>query len=96
GKLIVKMFNHLHAPHEVMVLLGLKRLQGHLRLLLLSTVSMKLLLPVEVKTAQITTVSIKISTAGTYYCLCSVSAAGYKDTTAADLQLFEDLLLSRG
>ncbi|GJV29599.1 hypothetical protein Tco_1386047 [Tanacetum coccineum] len=77
-------------------LLGLKRLQGHLRLLLLSTVSMKLLLPVEVKTAQITTVSIKISTAGTYYCLCSVSAAGYKDTTAADLQLFEDLLLSRG
>ncbi|GJY38661.1 hypothetical protein Tco_0425025 [Tanacetum coccineum] len=33
-------------------LLGLKRLQGHLRLLLLSTVSMKLLLPVEVKTAQ--------------------------------------------
>ncbi|GJZ37933.1 hypothetical protein Tco_0584124 [Tanacetum coccineum] len=62
----------------------------------ISTVSMKLLLPVEVKTAQITTVSIKISTAGTYYCLCSVSAAGYKDTTAADLQLFEDLLLSRG
>ncbi|GJV56171.1 hypothetical protein Tco_1457176 [Tanacetum coccineum] len=77
-------------------LLGLERLQGHLRLLLLSTVSMKLLLPVEVKTAQITTVSIKISTAGTYYCLCSVSAAGYKDTTVADLQLFEDLLLSRG
>ncbi|GJT64423.1 hypothetical protein Tco_1015903 [Tanacetum coccineum] len=77
-------------------LLGLERLQGHLRLLLLSTVSMKLLLPVEVKTAQITTVSIKISTVGTYYCLCSVSVAGYKDTTAADLQLFEDLLLSRG
>ncbi|GKB77487.1 hypothetical protein Tco_0944382, partial [Tanacetum coccineum] len=25
-----------------------------------------------------------------------VSTAGYKDTTAADLQLFEDLLLSRG
>ncbi|GJV87873.1 putative reverse transcriptase domain-containing protein [Tanacetum coccineum] len=35
------------------------------------------------------------STAGTYYCLCSVSAAGYKDTTVADLQLLEDLLLSR-
>ncbi|GJX86426.1 hypothetical protein Tco_0337200 [Tanacetum coccineum] len=46
--------------------------------------------------SRVTTVSIKISTAGTYYCLCSVSAAGYKDTTAADLQLFEDLLLSRG
>ncbi|GJQ92495.1 hypothetical protein Tco_0003634 [Tanacetum coccineum] len=29
-----------------------------------------------------------------YY--CSVSAAGYKDTTAAELQLLEDLLLSRG
>ncbi|GJX65471.1 hypothetical protein Tco_0299814 [Tanacetum coccineum] len=52
-------------------LLGLERLQGHLRFLLLST-------------------------AGTYYCLCSVSAVGYKDTTVADLQLFEDLLLSRG
>ncbi|GKE32549.1 hypothetical protein Tco_1451871, partial [Tanacetum coccineum] len=77
-------------------LLRLERLQGHLRFLLHSTVSMKLLLPVEVKTAQITTVSIKISTAGTYYCLCSVSAAGYKDTTVADLQLLEDLLLSRG
>ncbi|GJT37603.1 putative ribonuclease H-like domain-containing protein [Tanacetum coccineum] len=63
-------------------LLGLERLQGHLR----------------ITTAQsnVTTVSIKISTAGTYYCLCSVSAAGYKDTTVADLQLFEDLLLSRG
>ncbi|GJY79214.1 hypothetical protein Tco_0485015, partial [Tanacetum coccineum] len=45
---------------------------------------------------KVTTVSIKISTAGTYYCLCSVSAAGYKDTTVADLQLLEDLLLSRG
>ncbi|GKA13285.1 hypothetical protein Tco_0692931 [Tanacetum coccineum] len=52
----------------------------------------------KVSTAQskVTTVSIKISTAGTYYCLCSVSAAGYKDTTVADLQLLEDLLLSRG
>ncbi|GJU96761.1 hypothetical protein Tco_1321517 [Tanacetum coccineum] len=30
--------------------------------------------------SKVTTVSIKISTAGTYYCLCSVSAAGYKDT----------------
>ncbi|GJW25628.1 hypothetical protein Tco_0039439 [Tanacetum coccineum] len=29
--------------------------------------------------------SIKISTAGTYYYSCSVSAAGYKDTTVADL-----------
>ncbi|GKF21864.1 putative reverse transcriptase domain-containing protein, partial [Tanacetum coccineum] len=29
-----------------------------------------------------------------YY--CSVCAAGYKDTTAAELQLLEDLLLSRG
>ncbi|GJU80438.1 hypothetical protein Tco_1282803 [Tanacetum coccineum] len=77
--------------HELWSLLRLERLQGYL-----STVSMKLLLPVEVKTAQITTVSIKISTAGTYYCLCSVSAAGYKDTTVADLQLLEDLLLSRG
>ncbi|GKE81886.1 hypothetical protein Tco_1551886 [Tanacetum coccineum] len=77
-------------------LLRLERLQGYLRFLLHSTVSMKLLLPVEVKIAQITTVSIKISTAGTYYCLCSVSAAGYKDTTVADLQLLEDLLLSRG
>ncbi|GJZ57423.1 hypothetical protein Tco_0612917, partial [Tanacetum coccineum] len=46
--------------------------------------------------SKVTTVSIKISTAGTYYCLCSVSAAGYKDTTVADLQLLEDLLLSRG
>ncbi|GJT05209.1 hypothetical protein Tco_0839671 [Tanacetum coccineum] len=55
----------------------LERLQGHLRFLLHSTVSMKLLLPVEVKTALI-------------------SAAGYKDTTVADLQLLEDLLLSRG
>ncbi|GJU56862.1 hypothetical protein Tco_1234628 [Tanacetum coccineum] len=35
--------------------------------------------------SKVTTVSIKISTAGTYYCLCSVSAAGYKDTTVADL-----------
>ncbi|GJW09551.1 hypothetical protein Tco_1575378, partial [Tanacetum coccineum] len=42
---------------------------------------------------RVTTISIKISTAGTYYCLCSVSAADYKDTTAADLQLFENLLL---
>ncbi|GJT20925.1 hypothetical protein Tco_0890862 [Tanacetum coccineum] len=75
-------------------LLRLKRLQGYLRFLLHSTVSMKLLLPVEVKTAQITTVSIKISTAGTYYCLCSVSATGYKDTTVVDLQLLEDLLLN--
>ncbi|GJU49116.1 retrovirus-related pol polyprotein from transposon TNT 1-94 [Tanacetum coccineum] len=33
------------------------------------------------------------STASTYFCLCSVSAAGYKDTTVADLQLLEDLLL---
>ncbi|GJW93434.1 hypothetical protein Tco_0173106 [Tanacetum coccineum] len=56
-------------------LLGLKRLQGFL--LLLSTVSIELLLSVEVKTAQI-------------------CAAGYKDTTAAELQLLEDLLLSRG
>ncbi|GJZ45630.1 hypothetical protein Tco_0593226 [Tanacetum coccineum] len=46
--------------------------------------------------SKVTTVSIKISTAGTYYCLCSVSAAGYKDTTVADLQLLEDLLLSGG
>ncbi|GJR02153.1 putative ribonuclease H-like domain-containing protein [Tanacetum coccineum] len=46
--------------------------------------------------SKVTTVSIKISTAGTYYCLCSVCAAGYKDTTVADLQLLEDLLLSRG
>ncbi|GJW06305.1 hypothetical protein Tco_1568728, partial [Tanacetum coccineum] len=46
--------------------------------------------------SKVITVSIKISTAGTYYCLCSVSAAGYKDTTVADLQLLEDLLLSRG
>ncbi|GJR44379.1 hypothetical protein Tco_1312482 [Tanacetum coccineum] len=46
--------------------------------------------------SRVTTVSIKNSIAGTYYYLCSVSAAGYKDTTAADLQLFEDLLLSRG
>ncbi|GJY68552.1 hypothetical protein Tco_0471534 [Tanacetum coccineum] len=37
-----------------------------------------------------------LSTASTYYCLCSVCAAGYKDTTAAELQLLEDLLLSRG
>ncbi|GJZ17522.1 hypothetical protein Tco_0553645 [Tanacetum coccineum] len=52
----------------------------------------------KVSTAQskVTTASIKISTAGTYYCLCSVSAAGYKDTTVVDLQLLEDLLLSRG
>ncbi|GJY74963.1 hypothetical protein Tco_0479394 [Tanacetum coccineum] len=46
--------------------------------------------------SKVTTVSIKISIAGTYYCLCSVSAAGYKDTTVVDLQLLEDLLLSRG
>ncbi|GKD56243.1 zinc finger, CCHC-type containing protein [Tanacetum coccineum] len=52
----------------------------------------------KVSTAQskVTNVSINISTTSTYYCLCSVSAAGYKDTTVADLQLFEDLLLSRG
>ncbi|GKB02197.1 putative reverse transcriptase domain-containing protein [Tanacetum coccineum] len=47
----------------------------------------------EFERSKVTTVSIKISTAGTYYCLCSVSAAGYKDTTVADLQLLEDLLL---
>ncbi|GJR00383.1 hypothetical protein Tco_0523367 [Tanacetum coccineum] len=52
-------------------LLGLKRLQGFLLLL-------------------------RVSTASTYYCLCSVYAAGYKDTTVAELQLLEDLLLSRG
>ncbi|GJX54611.1 hypothetical protein Tco_0282980 [Tanacetum coccineum] len=46
--------------------------------------------------SKVTTVSIKISTAGTYYNLYSVSDAGYKDTTIADLQLLEDLLLSRG
>ncbi|GJT28418.1 hypothetical protein Tco_0908693 [Tanacetum coccineum] len=40
--------------------------------------------------------SVEVSTTGTYYCLCSVCAAGYKDTTAAELQLLEDLLLSRG
>ncbi|GJQ99076.1 hypothetical protein Tco_0522061 [Tanacetum coccineum] len=39
---------------------------------------------------------VKANTASTYYCLCSVCAAGYKDTTAAELQLLEDLLLSRG
>ncbi|GKE28178.1 hypothetical protein Tco_1443562, partial [Tanacetum coccineum] len=38
----------------------------------------------------------KVSTATTYYCLCSVCAAGYKDTTTAELQLLEDLQLSRG
>ncbi|GJW03270.1 retrovirus-related pol polyprotein from transposon TNT 1-94 [Tanacetum coccineum] len=37
-----------------------------------------------------------LSTAGTYYCLCSVSAAGYKDTTVTEFQLLEDLLLSKG
>ncbi|GJR55506.1 hypothetical protein Tco_1406027 [Tanacetum coccineum] len=36
---------------------------------------------------------LKVSTAGTYYCLCSVCATGYKDTTATELQLLEDLLL---
>ncbi|GJR24430.1 retrovirus-related pol polyprotein from transposon TNT 1-94 [Tanacetum coccineum] len=31
----------------------------------------------------------KVSTAGTYYCLCSVSAAGYEDTTVEYLQLLD-------
>ncbi|GJY80125.1 hypothetical protein Tco_0492876 [Tanacetum coccineum] len=39
---------------------------------------------------------LQVSTVGTYYCLCSVYAAGYKDTTAAELQLLKDLQLSRG
>ncbi|GJS13186.1 hypothetical protein Tco_0407658 [Tanacetum coccineum] len=52
------------------------------------------ILKVSTTQSKVTTVSIKISTAGTYYCLCSVSAAGYKDTTVADLQLLEDLLLN--
>ncbi|GJZ77929.1 putative ribonuclease H-like domain-containing protein [Tanacetum coccineum] len=56
----------------------------------------KVILKVSTAQSKVTTVSIKISTAGTYYYLCSVSAAGYKDTTVADLQLLEDFLLLRG
>ncbi|GJT56885.1 hypothetical protein Tco_0991939 [Tanacetum coccineum] len=62
-------------------LLGLKRLQGFLELLLLSTVSIMLLLLVEVNTAQ--------------RLLMFISDVGEK-VYAVGLQLLKDLLLSRG
>ncbi|GKE84119.1 hypothetical protein Tco_1557861, partial [Tanacetum coccineum] len=43
----------------------------------------------KLKRSRIAIVKHKVSTAGTYYCLCSVSAAGYKDTTVEYLQLLD-------